>query len=90
MVLYKTPIANVLISLRRCAGWSVPVLFANPGRQVFLCRGPYCQCTQSVGSPFNLNIQMYITMTHEGKWKNANTMEVSLSVILNSMWALGW
>ena len=30
----------MLIRLRGCAGWSAPVLFANPRRQVFSCRGP--------------------------------------------------
>ena len=26
--------------MRGCAGWSAPVLFATPRRQVFSCRGP--------------------------------------------------
>ena len=30
MVLSKTQITKVLIRLRGCAGWSAPVLFANP------------------------------------------------------------
>ena len=30
-----------MISLLGCAGWSEPVLFANPGRQVFTRRGTY-------------------------------------------------
>ena len=30
----------MLIRLRGCAGWSTPVLFANPRRQVFSRRGP--------------------------------------------------
>ena len=29
------------ISLRGCAGWSAPLLFANPRRQVFSRRGPF-------------------------------------------------
>ena len=29
-----------LIRLRRCAGWSAPLLFANPRRQVFSRQGP--------------------------------------------------
>ena len=41
MALSKTRITKALIRLRGCAGWSVPVLFANPGRQVFSRRGPY-------------------------------------------------
>ena len=35
MVLYKTRITKALIRLCGCAGWSAPVLFANPRRQVF-------------------------------------------------------
>ena len=34
MVLSKTRITKA-IRLRRCAGWSAPVLFLNPRRQVF-------------------------------------------------------
>ena len=41
MILSKTRITKVLIRLRRCAGWSVPLLFANYRRQVFSRRGPY-------------------------------------------------
>ena len=40
MVLSKKRIAKALISLRGCAGWSAPLLFANPRRQVFSRRGP--------------------------------------------------
>ena len=40
MVLYNTQITKALIRLRGCAGWSVPVLFANPQRQVFSRQGP--------------------------------------------------
>ena len=31
---------KALIRLRVCAGWSAPLLFANPRRQVFSRRGP--------------------------------------------------
>ena len=41
IVLYKTQITKALIRLCGCAGWSAPVLFANPRRQVFSHRGPY-------------------------------------------------
>ena len=41
MVLFKTRISKALIRLRGCAGWSAPVLFANPQRQVFSRRGPF-------------------------------------------------
>ena len=40
MVRFKKRITKALIRLRGCAGWSAPVLFANPRRQVFLRRGP--------------------------------------------------
>ena len=40
MILSKKPITKALIRLRGCAGWSAPVLFANPRRQVFSRRGP--------------------------------------------------
>ena len=40
MVLSKKRITEVLIRLRGCAGWSAPVLFADPDRHVFLRRGP--------------------------------------------------
>ena len=40
MVLSKKRITKVLIRLHGSAGWSAPVLFANPRRQVFPRRGP--------------------------------------------------
>ena len=41
MVHSKKRITKALIRLHGCAGWSALLLFANSGRQVFLCRGPY-------------------------------------------------
>ena len=41
MILSNKRITKALISLRGCAGWSAPLLFANPRRQVFLRRGSY-------------------------------------------------
>ena len=41
MILYNKRITKVPIRLCICAGWSAPVLFANPRRQVFSRRGPY-------------------------------------------------
>ena len=41
MILFKKRITKAMIRLRGCAGWSAPVLFANPRRQVFSRRGPY-------------------------------------------------
>ena len=40
MVLSRKRITKALIRLRGCAGWSAPVLFANPRRQLFSRRGP--------------------------------------------------
>ena len=39
MILSNKRITNVLIRLHRCGGWSEPLLFANPRRQVFLHQG---------------------------------------------------
>ena len=41
MILSSKRITKALISLRRWAGWSAPLLFANPRRQVLSRRGPY-------------------------------------------------
>ena len=41
MILSKKRITKALIRLRGCAGWSAPVLFANPRRQVFSRCGPF-------------------------------------------------
>ena len=40
MILSKKRITKALIRLRGCAGWSAPVLFAKPRRQVFTRCGP--------------------------------------------------
>ena len=41
MILSKKRTTKTLISLRGCAGWSAPLLFANPGRQASSRRGPF-------------------------------------------------
>ena len=41
MILSGKRITKALISLPGCAGWSVSLLFANPGQQVLSQRGPY-------------------------------------------------
>ena len=41
MLLSKRRITKALIRLRGCAGWSAPVLFANPQRQVFSCEAQF-------------------------------------------------
>ena len=54
MVLSKHHITKALISLRGCAGWSAPLLFANSWRQVFSRPGPIGftdnNCDDSCGS----------------------------------------
>ena len=46
LILSKKRITKALISLRECAGWSAPLLFANHRRQVFSRRGPDKLCKQ--------------------------------------------
>ena len=41
MILSNKRVIKALIRLLGCAGWSAPVLFANPRKQIFLRRGPY-------------------------------------------------
>ena len=41
MILSNKRITKALIRLCGRAGWSAPVLFANPRRQVFSLQGPY-------------------------------------------------
>ena len=40
MIISNKRTTKALISLRGCAGWSAPVLFAKHRRQVFSLRGP--------------------------------------------------
>ena len=47
MILSKKGITKALIRLRRCAGWSAPVLFTSPRRQVFSRWGPYVKLYDS-------------------------------------------
>ena len=46
MLLSKKQTTKALIRLRRCAGWSAPVLIANLRRQVFSRRGPHSTCSE--------------------------------------------
>ena len=41
IILSNKQITKALISLRGCAGWSPPLLFPNPRRQVFSRQSPY-------------------------------------------------
>ena len=43
MILLQIGITKAPSSLRGCAGWSAPLLFANHRRQVFSRRGPFEQ-----------------------------------------------
>ena len=47
MLLSKKRTTKALIRLRGGAGWSAPVLFANPRRQVFSRRGPNVSCSMT-------------------------------------------
>ena len=40
MIYSKKRITKALVSLRWCSGWSAPVLFTNPRRQIFSRRSP--------------------------------------------------
>ena len=61
MVLSKKRKTKVLISLCACAGWSAPVLFANPQRQVFSRGGPYfAGFIQSYEGCSNMNASSFI------------------------------
>ena len=61
MVLSKKRITKALIRLRGCAGWSAPVLFANPRNQAFSRRGPYSgPLSDGNSSFFQIRIYEYI------------------------------
>ena len=55
MILFIKRITKALIRLRGCAGWSAPVLFANPRRQVFSRRGPYNSAHEILASSHSLS-----------------------------------
>ena len=59
MILLDKRITQALISLRGCAGWSAPVLFANHRKRVFLRRGPYNRLSGNVYGRVHL-VMMYI------------------------------
>ena len=73
MLLSKTRITKALIRLHGCAGWSAPVLFANPSRQVFSRQGPNkaCfTCSRSRESNFELEAQRLCVqhIIFQGTW----------------------
>ena len=49
IILFKKQITMALIRLRGCTGWSAPLLFANPHRQVFSHQGP-CNSSHDIES----------------------------------------
>ena len=57
MILSIMRITKALIRLRGCAGWSAPVLFAKPRRQVFSRRGP-------IITPTEIGIKTHLVCFH--------------------------
>ena len=57
MILSNKQITKVLIRLCICAGWSAPLLFANPRRQVFSRQGPYVNVQNSACCRYNEDIK---------------------------------
>ena len=64
MLLVKKRTTKALIRLRECAGWSAPVLFANPRGQVFWRRGPNYVGLQDVKI---LLARLFLKSKEEGK-----------------------
>ena len=52
IILSKKRITKVLIRLRGCSGWSAPLLFTNPWRQVFSRQGPFFDSMRKYGRAF--------------------------------------
>ena len=80
MILSTKRITKVLIRLRGCAGWSAPVLFANPRRQVFLRSGPYVLRLESL-KKCSLHIVFHICLARFNSpwelatvWKEIKTL----------------
>ena len=59
MILSSKIITKALISLRRCAGWSAPLLFTNPGRQVLSRWGPYHNYAKDTRNSVSLHLSPY-------------------------------
>ena len=53
----------VLIRLRICAGWSAPLVFANPRRQVLSRRGPFVVRRQLFALHDNSSINIGLNLT---------------------------
>ena len=71
MIIYKTRITKALIRLSGCAGWSAPVLFTNPRRQVFSCHGPF-----KLGVKVEQNVALY----HQHHVTHAHAKVLGLSL----------
>ena len=63
MVLFKKGMTKALISLLGCAAWSGPLVFANPRRQVFMCRGPYATVSEQIGGEYYLYSEKVLMFT---------------------------
>ena len=77
MILSNKQITKALIRLLGCTGWSAPLFFANPGRQLFSRRGPIWTSSLFLNQnmwwvhkrtvsirPFFLEIEMVLLGTH--------------------------
>ena len=69
MVLSKTRITKALIRLRGCAGWSAPVLFATPRRQVFSRQGP-ANLDQQISTLYTFGSLMHSLFPKDNGSKN--------------------
>ena len=72
MILSKKRITKALIRLPRCAGWSAPVLLANPRRQVFSLPGPIIKrwylghAVVSIDPDKLADLDLHYSQVHEG------------------------
>ena len=76
MELSKKRMTKALIRLRGCAGWSAPVLFENPQRQVFSRRGPIiktCKNNVTVADSESLGRSLTRKMASVGRARSYST-----------------
>ena len=67
MLLSKEGITKVLISLRGCANWSVPLLFAKPEDRVSCVEAQLKQCRLRSGFPLFANAPIKMELRHSSK-----------------------
>ena len=82
MILSKKRITKALIRLCGCAGWSVPVLFANPPRQIFPRRGPNHSII-SAGQGFWVKDSIFMCFPFLMSWCGISTI---LVILLYEFW----